>query len=393
MSRIAAIFGGRSVEHEVSVITAHQAMAALSPSHHVVPVYIAKDGRWFTGDALRSLRAFSDVGRLLDDCVAVTPAMEPARGSLTLLPVAAGPRRGLFGRAGAEPVDADLAMPLLHGPLGEDGTIQGLLELAGVAYTGSGVAASAMAMDKRLSKMAFRAAALPVLDDVLITRDRWTENPGQCLDAVAGLRGGAFFVKPATLGSSIGVSRAADAGGLRDAIELALTYDDRCLIEEAQHDIVEINCAVLGDGGDNRPSTLEQPTTRGLLSYDDKYRSKAGTSKGMTGAQRLIPAPLDAALTERLRTAARAAFAAVGAAGVARVDFLVNPASAAFVVNEINALPGSLSSYLFEPIGISFTALLDEVIAIGLLRHANAAGRTRTFDRWMLGAPGPKSAG
>ncbi len=394
MSTVAAIFGSRSVEHEVSVITAHQAMAALSAGHRAVPVYIAKDGRWYTGDPLTQLDRFSDVDGLLAASTMVTPVIDPARPGLTLLPSGAS-RRGLLGRGTAEPTHIDVAMPLVHGSLGEDGSLQGLLEMAAVPYTGSGVAASALCMDKRLAKTVLRAADLPVLDDVVIERERWRADPDLAVRAAEALAPYPLFVKPVSLGSSIGVSRATTSAELRDALEVALTYDHRCLVEAAQETIVEINCAVLGDGGDARTSLLEQPISSGLLSYDDKYRAGAGKSQGksagMKGARRIIPAPLDEELAARVRAAAQAAFAAVGASGVARVDFMVDAAAQRLLVNEVNPIPGSLSFYLFEPDGLSFTALLDELIEIALRRHAQRAGSTLVFDRWMLGGSGAKT--
>jgi D-alanine-D-alanine ligase len=284
-------------------------------------------------------------------------------------------------------------MPLVHGGRGEDGTIQGLFEMAGVPYTGSGVAASAVAMDKRLAKTVLRGAGLPVLDDVLVERERWRAEPDAALRAVEQAATFPLFVKPVTLGSSIGVSRADDPVQLRDAIDVALTYDERCIVEVAQEGIVEINCAVLGEGSQLRASLLEQPTATGLLSYDDKYRSKGGKSAGMKSAARLIPAPLDDALAARVRDAALAAFAAVGASGVARVDLMVDVSAGSFVVNEVNPIPGSLSFYLFEPDGLSFTALLDELIAIALRRDARRRESTAVFDRWMLDGGGAKTAG
>lgn len=395
MSTVAAIFGSRSVEHEVSVITAHQAMAALSPEHRAVPVYIAKDGRWYIGDALTQLDRFSDVDRLLAGCTMVTPVIDPAAPGLSLLPVGAG-RRGLLGRATAEPTHIDVAMPLVHGSHGEDGSLQGLLEMAATPYTGSDVAASALCMDKRLAKTVLRAAHLPVLDDVVIDRERWRAEADSAVRAAEALAPHPLFVKPVSLGSSIGVSRVTTTAELRDAIELALTYEHRCLIEAAQETIVEINCAVLGDGRGARTSFLEQPISSGLLSYDDKYRAGAGASPaksgGMKGARRMIPAPLDETLAARIRAAALQAFAAVGAAGVARVDFMVDAAAQSFLVNEVNPVPGSLSFYLFEPAGVSFTELLDELIEMALWRHAQRAKSTLVFDRWMLGGAGAKTA-
>jgi D-alanine-D-alanine ligase len=392
VSRIAAFFGSRSVEHEVSVITAHQAMAALSTEHRAVPVYIAKDGRWFTGEALSDLRRFAAVDSLLADCTTVTPVIDPSRPGLALLPVGSQ-RRGRFGRGTPEELAVDIAMPLLHGNWGEDGTLQGLFEMAAIPYTGSGVAASAVAMDKRLAKTVLRAAGLAVLDDVLLERERWRADANQGVRAAEALAPYPLYVKPVTLGSSIGVSRVTTSDELRSAVEVALIYDDRCIVEAAQEGIDEINCAVLGDGANARASLLEQPAKRGLLSYDDKYRAKGGTgSAGMKSAQRHIPAPLDEALTSRIQAAALAAFAAVGASGVARVDLMVDAAAQTFVVNEVNPIPGSLSFYLFEPAGLSFTALLDEMIEIARRRHARRSESTAVFDQWMLGG-GAKSTG
>ena len=394
MSTVAAIFGSRSVEHEVSVITAHQVLAALSPRHHAVPVYIAKNGRWYTGDPLTQLDRFADVDSLLAGCTVVTPVIDPSRPGLALLPVGAS-RRGLLRRAGADAVDVDVAMPLVHGSFGEDGSLQGLLDMAGIPYTGSGVAASAVAMDKSLAKTVLRAADLPVLGDVVIDRDRWRDDVDEAVHAAEALASYPLYVKPVSLGSSIGVSRAAHRSELRDAVDVALTYDQRCLVEAAQEQIVEINCAVLGDGIDARTSLLEQPTKRGLLSYDDKYRAPAAksssTSAGMKGAQRIIPAPLDEELASRVRAAALSAFAAVGASGVARIDFLVDTEAQSFVVNEVNPIPGSLSFYLFEPAGLSFTALLDELIEIARRGHARRGESTVVFDHWMLGGGGAKT--
>lgn len=396
MSTVGIIFGSRSVEHEVSVITAHQAMAALSTEHRAVPLYIAKDGRWFTGHPLTQLSRFVDVDSLLAESTAVTPVIDPARPGLVLLPLDT-PRRGLFGRGPGEPLEIEVAMPLVHGGFGEDGTLQGLLEMAGVPYTGSDVAASAVAMDKHLAKTVLRAAGLPVLADVVIERETWHATPDNAIRAAESLAPYPLFVKPVSLGSSIGVSRAADTGELRDAVEVALTYDSRCIVEPAQEGIVEVNCAVLGDGTAARASLLEQPTKRGLLSYDDKYRgggSKSGALKsaGMKSAQRIIPAPLDDALAARIREAALGAFAAVAASGVARVDFMVDTDRKSLVVNELNPIPGSLSSYLFEPDGLSFTALLDELIDIARRRHARRRESTAVFDRWMLGGGGAKTS-
>ena len=390
--QIAFIFGGRSVEHEVSVITAHQAMAALPADCGTpLPVYIAKNGRWYTGDALRTLERFADVEALLRDATPVSPVVDGGGGVLRPLEE----RRRLFGGAQESVLRFDIAMPMMHGRYGEDGTLQGLLEMMGVAYTGSDVAASSLAMHKQRTKQVLRAAGVPVLDDIALRRDQF-DDPAAAVAAVEAAFTYPVFVKPMSLGSSIGVSRVTSGAELRDALELAFTYDDQVLAEPSQEEIVEINCAVLGDDSGARPSVCEQPTKRGLLTYADKYRSKGGgKSQGMKGAQRLIPAPIDGGLTRSIQETAVTAFRAIGAAGVMRADFLVDPHSATFHLNEVNPLPGSLSFYLWEPAGVSFDALLRELVAIAERRHRRRAATTDAFAFWVLAPPslGSKSAG
>jgi D-alanine-D-alanine ligase len=279
-------------------------------------------------------------------------------------------------------------MPLVHGTGGEDGTLQGLFELCDIAYTGCDVAAAALSMDKRATKAVFRGAGLPVLGDVLVRRAHWRAEPDSVIAEVGRDVEYPVFVKPLSLGSSIGVTRAADPGALRDALDVALTYDTRCMVEPSQEPIIEINCAVLGRDDDVRISVCEQPTSTGLLSYEDKYLSKAAGKQplpgGAKGSQRLIPAPIDATLTQRIQDAAATAFHAIGAEGVARVDFLVDEDSGRFIVNEINTVPGSLSFYLWEPAGLAFTELVTELVAMATARHAERAATTRSIDTWLL---------
>ena len=388
MTSVGVFFGGRSVEHEVSVITALQAMSAFPTATLApVPVYIAKDGSWYTGERLTAVESFRDIDRLVSGATRVTMRPEPeARGALT--PVDA--RRGLLGGGQREVARIDVALPLVHGSNGEDGTLQGLFELAGLAYCGCGVAAAALSMDKRLAKAAFRAAGLTVLDDVLIRRERWDADADALSGEVARRFGYPVYVKPLSLGSSIGVSRVESADGLRDAVELALAYDTRCLVEPAQEGIVEINCAVLGSGDEVRASACEQPKPGGLLSYEDKYLSKSGkssaaalgTSKAVS--QRVVPAPISEAMTRRVQDTAIAAFRAIDAEGVARVDFLVRDEGAPLVVNEINTVPGSLSFHLWEPVGLSLGDLVARLVDMALARRAARSRTAYSIDTWLL---------
>ncbi|HUY75727.1 MAG TPA: D-alanine--D-alanine ligase family protein [Ktedonobacterales bacterium] len=413
-ARIAMIFGGRSVEHEVSVITAHQAMAALPRDRFTpVPVYIAKSGRWYTGDVLHDLNNFKDLDALTEQARPVVFSSDTARPGLLYEPT---PQRArLFGGRAQEQLTEpiDVAFPLVHGSHGEDGTLQGLFELADLPYVGSGVAASAIGMDKRLTKSILRDAGLPVIDDIVVSRAQWQRDAEAVLTLIESRFEYPVFVKPCTLGSSIGVSRATDRATLTDAMDVAATYDLRLLVEPAQQDIIEVNCSVLGYGDDSKASTCEQPISEGVLSFADKYLpsadqggaakggatssfakqgmrntsgqpTKRGESQGMASARRLIPAPLDPALTQTVQQAAIRVFSALGAAGVARVDFFVRPQTGDYYVNEINTLPGSLAFYLWEHSGVAFPDLLTALIGFAQMRYREKRRITYTFASSLL---------
>jgi D-alanine-D-alanine ligase len=382
---VGVFFGGRSVEHEVSVITAQQVMAALPAEFDAVPVYVAKSGAWYTGSGLRELERFKTLDRLLADSTRVRMSADPeTRGAL----LDAGGRRGVLGGGDRVAARIDIALPLVHGTHGEDGTLQGMFELADLAYAGCGVAAAAVSMDKRLTKAVLRSAGLAVLDDAVVERASWRGDRATVITSIESRFAYPLYVKPLSLGSSIGVSRVETQQQLSDAIDLALSYDTRCLAEPAQDGIIEINCAVLGRGGDLRVSACEQPTAGGLLSYADKYLGKGGgkdtAATGMKGAQRLVPAPIAESLTGRIQDAAATAFTAIGAEGVARVDFLVRPDAGEIIVNELNTVPGSLSFYLWEPVGMPFVELLRRLIELGLSRHDEKARTTYSIDTWLL---------
>jgi D-alanine-D-alanine ligase len=378
------IFGGRSVEHEVSALTAHQAMAALPRDRYTpIPIYISKEGRWFTGAALMDLANYIDLEKLqtlAEPVLFSADATQPG-----LLPRKAPKRKGLFGGKAAEPEiePLDVAFPLLHGSHGEDGTIQGLLELADLPYVGCGVEASAVGMDKLMTKVALRAAGLPVLPDYPLTRARWQREPEAVLAEIEAAFPYPVFVKPVSLGSSIGVSSAEDRTALQFAIDVAATYDSRVMVEPAQQNIFEINCSALGDANDARASVCERPVSAGTLSYDEKYL-KGGKGEGMKGARRIIPADISDDLTRAIQDTAVKAFRAIGAVGVSRVDFLVHPDTGVYYVNEINTLPGSLSFYLWEPSGVSFPDLLTTLIGYAQARHREKRRSTYSFDSSLL---------
>ena len=373
--RVAVIYGGASVEHDVSILTALQAMDALSVRHTVIPVYMTRGGRWLTGERLRDVEAY----RSVDEPDVPEASRDVAGGVLRVQ----GARQGFRRRAG-EDVPFDVALPAAHGTFGEDGCLQGLLEVCGVPYAGSGVAASAIAMDKGLTKGVLRQAGLPVVDGTELTREDWRADPAGRLAAALGRHPLPVYVKPASLGSSIGVSRCASREEAEAALELAFELDTRVLIETGIDGGREVNCAVLGPrGGELRASVCEQPVSAGdLLSFEDKYLHGAKT-EGMKGAERIIPAPIDAATTARVQELATRAFAALGCAGVARVDFLIG-ADGSVYVNELNTIPGSFSFYLWEPVDVHFPDLLDAVLGYALAEHERGRSVTRTFPSTLL---------
>ena len=290
--RIGVFFGSRSVEHEVSVITAQQAMAAL-PADRFGPVtgVHRKSGAWYTGDQLLQLDRYKDIDRLIAAATRVTMRRPSSGGEL----IEVDGRAGCSG-VGARRGSIRVAMPLVHGSNGEDGTLQGLFELAGVPYCGCDVASAAVSMDKRWLERV-RGAGIPVLDDVMVSRARWQDPDAVCAD-LAQPPGFPMYVKPRRLGSSIGVARSRTTRSCA-ALEVAFGYDTSILAEAAQDASIEINCSVLGWGDDVQASVCEQPVSTGTLSYADKYLSGAkakGGAKapaaGMKSSQRIIPAPI-----------------------------------------------------------------------------------------------------
>jgi D-alanine-D-alanine ligase len=385
---VAVLFGGRSVEHEVSVITGHQIMDALKAAgHRVLPIYLTKDGEWYAGERLHDLKLFTD------------PAGDPARAagvyrvslspdrSIRQLLVHPAARQGLFRKAPR--LWADVFFPCLHGSFGEDGSLQGLFELADVPYVGSGVAASAIAMDKALTKAICRHAGIPVLDWLVVSRADWQHDTAAALARIEAFCGYPLIVKPVSLGSSIGVRRCPDQAALRAAIAAALILDERVLIEPALSDFIEINCAVLGPP--EQASVCEQPVTNeAILSFDAKYKRGGKGLKGprqpggMASLERLIPAPIAEELTQRVQQYAIQAFRAIGAAGTVRVDFLYRAADDALYLNEPNSIPGSLAFYLWEASGLPFDALVERLLDIALERHKSRSQTQFSFDVNLL---------
>ncbi len=388
--RVGVVFGGRSVEHDVSIVTGHQVMEALAGRHEVVPIYVTRQGRWLTGPGLNDIEAFrrGEAEGRGDEAWLV-----PVPGAGLVMP---GTRL-----RGPRPVAVDVVIPAIHGTYGEDGTVQGALELAGLPYAGSGVAASAVGMDKDLMKAVFRAADLPVLDHVLIETERLAAAREEVLDELERRIGYPAFVKPCRVGSSVGIGKARTREELSEALEVAAAYDRRVLVEPALEGTIEVNCSVLGGAGRApRASVLEQPLPRTeALTFADKYlrggkEQAVSGSKGMADLARKLPAELADDLAERVRANALRAFAAIDASGVARVDAFVRKDTGETWVMEINTTPGSFAFYLWEATGLAFPDLVEELIDIAMTAHRSRSERLYTFDSGLLAsAQGVKAGG
>ena len=372
-------FGGVSPEHEVSVLTAIQAASALAQSSwYLLPLYITKNGRWLTGSHLLVLESYKEIRQAEQQGVPCHFSVDE-RGlpGLQTHPVK------WLARPQWTPLDAVLCA--FHGAEGENGSFQGLCETYNLAYSGSGVSASSLGMDKRLTKELCRLHDIPVVDDVWIREDHWVREQDELVSR-AEKPGYPLYVKPVALGSSIGVHRVADRSELIDALESAFRYDTSLLVEKAVHPLTEINCSVLGDEESLRVSVCEQPLGKEeLLSFEDKYmQGDGGDAKGMASASRKIPAPLSDEKTEQIQELARHIFGLLGCAGVARLDFLLNRDTGDVYFNEINTIPGSFSFYLWEASGLHFDQLLEDLISIGRKRHQKKNSRVRSHDINLL---------
>lgn len=381
--QLGVLFGGKSTEHEISIISAVQAMYAVdTEKYDVVPLYITKDNCFYTGEALKNIENYRDIPALLQKCTRVVLVGEGDIAGIYRFP----PRALGKNRIGC----IDIALPVVHGTNTEDGTLMGYLEMLNLPYAGCDVCASALGMDKYAMKAMFRAENIPVLDASVYTAKEY-DQPEAVMDGIEEKFGYPVIVKPSNLGSSIGISVAADRAALRRALENAFSFTQVVLVERAVKKLREINCAVLGDRFAAEASECEEPLAADeILSFENKYMSggkgKSQGVKGMAGAGRKIPAEIPADLREEIRALAVRAFRCLGCCGVARIDFLIDCEENKVYLNEINTIPGSLSFYLWEPVGISYTALLDRMIELGMKRARARAGLTYSFDSNVLSA-------
>lgn len=387
MKTVGVIFGGVTCEHDVSVVTGLQLIENVDKSkYQVVPIYIHSDGEWYTGEKLLDATIYSQFSQ--HEATLSKAIIPPNRKGLLV------EGKGMFAKSKWIPLD--VVIPAMHGMNGEDGTVQGLLELANLPYTSSGVLGSSVGMDKILMKKVFEAHHLPVLPYTYFLRDEWKEAPEKILQKIEGELSYPMFVKPSNLGSSIGISKAKDRQGLQEAIAIAAEYDHRILVEKGVSNVMEINCSALGYEEDVEVSVCEQPVNWAeFLTFEDKYlhgnkTGKTGTKLGnkqggMESMSRRIPADIPEKQTKEIQEYTREAFRALSSKGVVRVDFIIDKDTNQVYVNEINTIPGSFSFYLWQHNGISYTELIDRLIAIAEKANAEKNQNQYTYQSNVIG--------
>ena len=393
--QIGVIFGSRSCEREVAIISAVQLMRhADREKYDIIPDYIDETGHWYTGEKLKDIESFKPFRPESTGITRVFPDL--SSGSGALLTVQKG--SGLFAKEKIEIVARiDIYIIVMHGLNGEDGTLQGLMELANVPYTSTGVAGSAVGMDKIMMKQIFRGAGLPVLPGVWFTRTEFENGRDTVIRKVEAEIGYPVFVKPANLGSSIGVSRADDAETLAESLELAFEYDRRVLVEKGLDKPIELNCSVLGYDGEEEASPIEMPINNDeFLDFKDKYLASGG-NKGMASLHRVLPAPIEDGLKNHIQEMSRTIFRLLDCKGVVRIDYMFDRKSEKTYITEINTIPGSLAFYLWENAGMPYSSLIDRMVCCAVKAHedknrANYAYTSDILNGVSFGAKGAKGS-
>lgn len=378
-TRVAMMFGGKSVEHEVSVISGIQAYMSMdTDKYDVIPVYMTKNNEMYIGDSIGDIESYKNIDELLKKSQRVIMINEDGRVKLVQYPVK---KLGKNVEVGI-----DVAFPVVHGTNVEDGGFQGYLKTMGIPFVGCDVTASAIGMDKYITKLVLKESNVPVLDARLYTLSDYADMESMMND-IENVFGYPVIVKPVNLGSSVGISVAKSRVELANSVDDAFRYATKVLVEHAITNLREINCSVLGDENDAIASECEEPLhTKDILSYEDKYVSNAkeSGSKGMASVSRRIPAELTPEKREEVRALAVKSFKALGCNGVSRIDFMIDADTDKLYFNEINTIPGSLAFYLWEPVGVPYKELLDRMIQLALKRERTEESLTFTFDTNIL---------
>lgn len=374
--KLGVLFGGKSVEHEVSIISAIQAMEHIDNNkYEIIPIYITKEGTWYTGEMLKEVRFYSDMDLIKRYAKEVTLINKDGRFVLLSL--------GFLKR---EVTELDICFPVMHGTSGEDGALQGFLETVGIPVCESDHYAAVLGQDKVFMKQVWESVGVP------ICKYTWFYDYDYLMDAASIVKkveklGYPVIVKPARLGSSVGISCAHNETELHESVLEAMKYDTKILVEEKVENLKEVNISVLGNYRKQKVSPIEEVgSSNELLTYEDKYigGNKKMPSKGMASAKRIIPARIDEDVAEEIRESAKLAFKALGSSGVVRIDYMINSKTNKIYANEINTIPGSLSFYLWDKANMEYRELLDEIINIGIKDYKDSTKKTVKFDTNIL---------
>jgi len=392
MKNVGVIFGGVTCEHDVSVVTALQLIENINKEkYNIIPIYIHSDGKWYTGEELLNIKIYQDFANNVEKLKkAIIP---PNQKGIIIY------EKGIFAKE--KFIEIDVCIPALHGMNGEDGTIQGLLELANIPYTSSGVLGASVGMDKILMKKVFESYNLPILPYTYFLREEYEKDKEKILKQIEEKLEYPMFVKPSNLGSSIGISKAKDRESLISAIDVAIFYDSRIIVEKAVEDLREINCSALGYRDDVKTSVCEEPISwKEFLTFEDKYLSSNGKTSKTTGAKigttvgtkstasksgnmenmdRRIPADIPKSKEEEIKEYTVRCFKALDSKGVVRVDYIIDKKEDKIYVNEINTIPGSFSFYLWKYNDMSYGELIEELIKIAEKANEDKNKNNYTF--------------
>ena len=374
--RLGVIFGGESVEHEVSIISAIQAMKNLDEEkYEIIPIYIGKDREWYTGKLLKNIEIYSDIELLKK--YAKNVVLTNRKNNFVLIK-----KTGI-----KRIVDyVDLILPIVHGTNVEDGTLQGFLELIGIPYVGSNVYSAAIGQDKVFQKQILESSFIPVTNYIWFFDNDYKENEEEILNNIEKL-GYPVMVKPARLGSSVGISKAKNKDEVKESIIDAMKYDEKILIEKVVDNLIEVNCSVLGNYEYQEASELEEVMgVDEFLSYRDKYlgSNKTKGTKGMASTNRILPARLDDKIANEIKETSKKVFKVLNSSGVIRIDYLIDKKTNKYYVNETNTIPGSLSFYLWEATKKPYKELLDDMINLAIRTYKRKKRKVFSFETNIL---------
>jgi D-alanine-D-alanine ligase len=381
MKTIGVFFGSRSPEHDISIITAQLIISGLKDlDYKVIPIYLNKSGEWLIGEDLGQLKNFTDGKKEIAN---------NSQYKKYFLDLEKSVGKMVFKKKGfaSKEITIDLAFPAFHGAFGEDGTMQGLFEMFNLPYAGCGIAASAIAMDKALTKQIFQAKNLPTTKFTVFEKSNWLKDKNLIINRIKNDLNWPIFIKPVHLGSSIGMAKVKTIEELENKIEVAFYYDDKVLAEEAVDNLMDVTCCVIGN--ENLTASLLQESVfqTDLFDFEEKYLKKGGSQLGKSQSGVMIPARIEQDLTKEIQKTAKKAYKAIGCSGIARIDFLLNKETKEFFVNEVNPLPGTLYHHLWQKSGLELKELLQKLVVLAEERYKNTKELTRTFDSNVLQNP------